>query len=305
MINKITNEKKFARFVCAYLKKNYYDKFYKANKNRNKDYTPKLIIMEIIRFVRCSSSYENFGGPINSKTLNGYVLFFAKNKIFEIVYNDIYLPKYMLKYKEKLKILSIDTSFIINKNGKNKISRTKIANNIKHKRKKKFKRMSKNDYKNYNSKLILGKNKMCKNKNCYKFSSIVDENQVTISAFLSNGSISDSVIGKYQIENFKNPIENAIILADKGYDSNEFRNQCKNANLNPIIDYNNRNTQDPKKIKKLTKKEKIIYKKRIVVENSYCKLKKFRRLNLVYDSYKSTFNSFIHLALCLNILKHL
>lgn len=68
---------------------------------------------------------------------------------------------------------------------------------------------------------------MCKNKHCYKLSFIVDQNGIPINSVLSNGSISDSLIGQNQIESLKMPIKNATILADKGYDSKNFREICK------------------------------------------------------------------------------
>jgi len=91
------------------------------------------------------------------------------------------------------------------------------------------------------------------------------------------------------------------MLADKMYDTNEFRNSCTKANYKPIIDYNKRRTKDVKKIKRLTKKERKIYNKRIKVENRFCIFKKYRRIRIIYDSYLSTYSSFLYLAECLMI----
>lgn len=123
----------------SYIKKHYPKKYF----NKNRKYSFKLIIREIIRFTKCSIPYALFGGTINPKTFNKYVLFFSKNNIFQKVYN-IILNRYINKHKKYMKLLSIDTSFILNKNGKNKLNRTKIAKNIKNKlKKRKFKRLSK------------------------------------------------------------------------------------------------------------------------------------------------------------------
>ncbi len=39
--------------------------------------------------------------------------------------------------------------------------------------------------------------------------------------------------------------------------------------MNCIIDYNNRNTKNLNKIKKITEKEKELYMKRTIIENSH------------------------------------
>ena len=65
-------------------------------KTNNQKYSTKIIVTEIIYFLKCSISYENYRGPMSSKTLNRHILFLSKEKIFEKVYHDLY-QKYISK----------------------------------------------------------------------------------------------------------------------------------------------------------------------------------------------------------------
>lgn len=59
------------------------------------------------------------------------------------------------------------------------------------------------------------------------------------------------------------------LLGDSAYDTTNIRKFIKDNNMNAIIDYNNRNTKDTNKIKKLTDREKERYKERNTIENSH------------------------------------
>ena len=264
----------YRKFIdCAY--KYTINKFPKkyAFQNKNQKYDLQLVIIEIIYFTKSGVSYKYYRGPINAKTLNTHVLFFAKHKIFENVYKILHDWYSKDKTYSKFKYQHIDTSYVMNKNGKEK----------------------------------LGRNKHFKNKNCYKLSSIVDDNRIANSTVIKPGNKNDTKIGLVNIdkidENMKiiNSKCKPYILADKMYDTNEFREKCISNNYKPIIDYNKRNTKNNKLIKKLTRKDKRIYKKRIKVENTFCILKKYKRIQLIYESYLSTYTSFIYLAQCLMI----
>ena len=155
----------------------------------------------------------------------------------------------------------------------------------------------------------MGRNKHFKNKNCYKVSTISDQNRIPSLTIVEPGNKNDAKIGLTNIDRINENVKNInfkckpYMLADKMYDTNEFREKCTSNNFKPIIDYNKRNTKNSKLIKKLTKKEKQIYKKRIKVENTFCILKKYKRIQLIYDSNLSTYVSFIYLAQCIMITK--
>ena len=225
---------------------------------------------EIVYFVKSGLSYEDYRGPVNSKTLNKHILFIARNDIFRKIYEELNEKYIKLKSFSKLKYQSIDTMIIVNRNGKDDV----------------------------------GRNKLCKFKNCYKVSVLVDSNRIPLDIIVSNGSKSDINIAHGHLKNVSDKYTDKFkpyILCDKGYDSIKLRTKMLEIGYKPIIDYNKRNTKDPKKIKKLTFAEKQIYQKRIKVENSFCLFSKFKRVRLVYDTYKSTYTSFCYLAFSLMI----
>jgi len=94
-------------------------------------------------------------------------------------------------------------------------------------------------------------------------------------------------------------------LADSIYDSNKIKFKLGELNIKPIIPPNIKNTKDPIKIKnkQLSNKDKIIYKKRIRVENAFCYLQKNRRCQIIYDKYIETFLSYICLGFSKRLIK--
>ncbi len=164
---------------------------------------------------------------------------------------------------------------------------------------------------NKNGKQKLGRNKYYKNKNAYKLSLIVDSFGLPVSIFIDSGNINDSKLGFINFNKLfmcvkqNNTYVKFYLLADKMYDAKEFRNECKKYNYRPIIDFNKRNTKNKSLIKKLSKAEKQIYKKRIKVENTFALIKKYRRLDKIIDFYLMTYESFVHLGFCLLISTYL
>ncbi len=191
---------------------------------KNQKYDLRIIITEIIYLLKTGISYKNYRGPINAKTLNTHVLFFTKHNIFKNAYSELF-NKYTNKNQySKFKYQSTDTSFILNKNGKQ----------------------------------IINRNKYNKNKKCYKLSIITDKNGISNSVIVEKGGKNDAKIGIQNIihnNNKMKQINNKIkpyMLADKIYDTKEFRNVCNDANYTAIIGFNKRNTKNKKLIKQLT-----------------------------------------------------
>lgn len=271
-LNKIyIKHSEFIDHTTKYILKEYPDKYGFVTKKQK--YDVKTIITEIIYFIKSSVSYDNYRGPINCKTLNKHILFFSKERIFERIYSDL-LSKYLKNNKySKLKYQSIDSSFILNKNGKQK----------------------------------LGRSVLMKNKNCYKLSIIADTNGIPNSIILDSGNKSDINLAKENLNSIKSNTNNKslkpYLLGDKGYDSSKLKQLYHQNGYKTIIDFNKRNTKNKKLLHKFTKKQKKIFNKRIKVENSFALLKKYRRLQTIYDSYFSTFYSFINLGFCLLIMK--
>lgn len=264
MIKIYTHFKKYINLCASYLKETFPKKYNFHNVHQK--YSAKNIIIEVIYILKTGVSYGNYRGYVNAKTLNKHVLFLADHNVFDIVYNNLYKKYIKHNQYSKLKYLSVDSSVLLNKNGKES----------------------------------TGRCVQYRFKKGVKISIVADSQRIPLDIIISKGSTSD-----YQLFNLhakQSRVNNHIdtvfpyILADKGYDSEKIRNMCTMMNCTPIIDYNRRNTVNKKKLKMLTTKEKVIYKKRIIVENSFSLLKKFRRVQLVYDSKISTFTAFVKLA---------
>lgn len=160
---------------------------------------------------------------------------FCKLNVFRKVYMEL-IDKYFRSNKSnKLKYLSIDTSFIKNE---------------------------------YASDTNFG---YCKKKRTSKLSLVVDSNGIPISALLDKGSISDQdLLFKNLEETFvdiiygsNNNKHKRYMLADSIYDTKSIHDKIKALGIEPIISPNKRNTKDKKKIeqRKLKGNKKKIYKK--------------------------------------------
>ena len=93
-----------------------------------------------------------------------------------------------------------------------------------------------------------------------------------------------------------NGLKFEILLADKGYDSDEIINTVKALNSTAII--------PPKKNRKMQRfYDKGIYKERHKIECLFGFLKHYRRLFSRFDKLKSRFASFLHFIGALQWLK--
>ena len=86
--------------------------------------------------------------------------------------------------------------------------------------------------------------------------------------------------------------ETIYLLADAGYHSEKSKDLIRSKGFIPLIAYNKRNTKDEDKINKnkMTKEEKKIYSKRIIVENTNAwEVQGCPRLAKIYDKSKDSF----------------
>jgi transposase len=157
----------------------------------------------------------------------------------------------------KNNIQLVDSSFVQNKYGKNKISR----------------------------------NKFFKNKNCNKISILTDINGIPLSVLVNKGSVHDITFVDKHVEDsyFIYKYKNNQLLADKAYESKKLRDFLKNNNYQLMV---------PKKRRAKINYyfDKTIYKNRIKVENTFQKLKSYRRVMIRYDSLYKNYYSFVLLA---------
>ena len=249
--------------IAKYIKSNNignYNKEYHARKYKLVD-----IIEHIFHYIKYAIPWNKTIFEESGSTLYYHFKIFRDNNVLLGFYRSI-LAKYLTKKKKKkLRFISTDTSFSNNQQGIERI----------------------------------GRNKFNKNKNCNKISFLSDSNGVPLSIIIKEGNVHDC---KFLIEHFDNLLcpercfENMDItlLADSAYDSNENREFLKNKGINAIIDYNKRGTKNIQRIKRMSKKEKGIYKKRMIIGNSFSWIKKCRRCLNRYDKlFSSYFNSAI------------
>src|SRR3979411_1560176 len=101
-----------------------------------------------------------------------------------------------------------------------------------------------------------------------KIHAITDAKGRLLSFVLTGGEAHDCPIGAELIEESK-PAE--VLLADKGYDSAELRQQLKDRGTKAVIP----NRSNRKKKFRFDRKQ---YRERHKIENAFCRLKDFRRI---------------------------
>jgi transposase len=79
------------------------------------------------------------------------------------------------------------------------------------------------------------------------------------------------------------------LIADKGYDGDEFRADLVKRGARPVIPNKSNRTR-------LHRFSKRAYKGRNVIERCFCRLKDFRRIATRYDKLARNFLAAIHLA---------
>lgn len=216
---------------------------------------------------RCTN--KNSINNIHWSTVHKIFLRLNSMNIFKDTYKEL-LTKYIKKSaNNKLKFILSDTSTVYNKYNADKVKR----------------------------------NAYFKNKKVVKITAITEKYGMPLHIDVVSGNHNDVKILKEQLDNELyidiNSNSNMYFLADKGYDGEELRTKLIDKKFIPIIDYNIRNTKNPDKIKKLTTREKKLYKNRIRVENLFAKIKmRYNRLNIVNEKKIKNYIGFLFLALC-------
>ncbi len=169
-------------------------------------------------------------------------------------------------YKNKLikktnDIIIIDTTTISNKYGRDKIAR----------------------------------NRYHKNKNCCKISAITDVRGIPLTILLDKGTNHDLRFIDKHVKQIRPRIKGKLVLlADKGYVSFKHRESLQKENIQLMA-------MKKKNMKSFGIFDKNTYKKRIFVEHYFQKLKRFKRVQIRYDSSAINYFSFVFLASCIII----
>lgn len=232
------------------------------------------ILKHIILVLRLNLTWRNVVKLTKSKMSYGIIYHTYTKLLKDNIINDCFNETVNMYIREnpenKLDIRMTDTSSIINKYGKENVGRNKYYNN----------------------------------KRVTKISLIADKLGTPLDVKIYSGNMYDSKILENHIDEksvMNNDIDvkyRNIMLADKGYDSTQVRKILEDKGYkNSIIDYNKRNTKDQKKIKKLTREERIIYNMRVRIEQTFMKLKRYRRVDERYDRKLNTYEGFVKMGL--------
>jgi len=276
-INKITKEieAKFIEFYVNYINDNYPNLL---TYNNLRKFILKEILEDIIYFLKSGVSYKNFRGKLSKSTLHYYISLFTKKNIFISNYWCLHKEYSKNNFYDKIKYLSTDTTFIINKSSS-------------------LKNVKRNPY--------------MKNKNCIKISYLADKEGIPLDIMIKTGNLNDSPMLREHLTNLKIDIKTKELknnnrykqyfLADGIYNSTKNINFLKEKGFIPILSPNKRNSHtEPVQ---LTNNEKIIYKKRIIVENAFAKLKQYKRINNLYEKRISVYTSLVYLSLSHTLFK--
>jgi transposase len=245
----------FNKFLKDIILNDFNIKKYYNKKFPNTKYTLDSIIEGILYVLKTGIAWRDF----IHHSIKWNSLFFHFNRFVQY---DIFKKTYIKLKSSYLKInkddlFIIDSSFILNKYGKNKLAR----------------------------------NKFYKGKFGNKVSLITDSNGIPISILINKGNVHDlSFIEKHSKDLFIiNKDKQHTLLADKAYTSKDVRTNLSLFNCSIMV-------PNKKGTKNKLEFDKNIYKKRIIIEHTFQKLKIFRRINIRYDSYIKTYLSFLLLA---------
>ena len=262
IINKIFN-------ILKNYKKNIIDSFYYSIENPpihpNYKYTDKLYLGCILFIIKHGSTWESFLGPISGKQLNKRHHEYLKYNLYSEFYESI-LEEYLKNHD--VKYLSIDSTIINNKN---------CTELVKH-------------------------HPCNKNRKGIKISTIVDDIGSPLNTFIMESTNHDTKIAQNNINELINSkiINNTLkrtkgypyLLGDSGYDSNDIREKLKKAGYKTIIKPNNKNNKYKRK-KKIKKRNHKQYQKRIKVEHFFAIIKKYPKINCIYEKKIKSFNGLV------------
>lgn len=200
--------------------------------HQNTKYKIDDILDKIFFVLKTGISWRNLRSTINWKSVYFHFQRFVKNDIFKTFYLQL-RNKYFSNNKTNIQI--IDSTFIMNKYGKNKIAR----------------------------------NIFFKNKKCNNVSLLTDSKGIPLSVLVNSGNVHDNsfIVDHVNDIYFINKIhnKNVTLLADKAYEGKNIRNKLKQLKYSLMI---------PKKNSKIIYTfNKTIYKKEFTLSIPFNKLK--------------------------------
>jgi transposase len=170
----------------------------------------------------------------------------------------------------------------------------------------------------------INNNKLCKdvtkhlpinkNRKGIKVSFLINNRGIILSILIDESTVHDS---KFAIEHIKEFLERKNIvklikkhknkiyfLADSAYDNEEIKKVLEDNNIRFIIKPNNKNTKNPLKRRYLSRTQKRIYKNRIKIEHCFGTIKRYPKINCVYEKTLDSYRGILFLiAAVVNLRK--
>lgn len=224
----------------------------------NSKHTLNAILCDILYVLRTGIAWRDLRSNINWKTVYWHFSRFIRYDIFKKAYNRL---RTKLSSSNNSSVYIVDSTFIMNKFGRNKIA----------------------------------KNKFFRSKNCNKLSLVIDEDGFPLSVLLKPGNVHDLSFMNEHIRDMicfrRQPQKNITLLADKAYESKALRQKLSTKEFQLMV---------PKKKGAVVQYpfDKTVYRNRIIVEHTIQKLKVYRRISVRYDAKIKSIRGFIYLALC-------
>jgi transposase len=140
-----------------------------------------------------------------------------------------------------------------------------------------------------------------------KISTLAEGTGIPLSVCFARGNRHDLVLAPQTLRSLEfapSRLPITSLLADKGYDSRKFRRFALTQKFVPYIP-RREGTKVRRKYQLLYMNDKILQKKRYVVEQTNSWLKSFRRLRHRFDYTLTSFESFVYLAILVICVRRL
>lgn len=215
---------------------------------------------------RCLHHLNN--STMHWSTIHKFHIKLANHDVFNLFHTKI-ISDYLVITDNKIKKFYIDSAFILNKGGIDKVT--------------------------YNAQV--------KKHKTGKISLVADEFNVVIDVCVGNSNKHDA---KYAIDHIDNlqinhpsiMTNDNVLIGDGGYDSDNIRNCLSQSNFGKLIcEYNNRNTKNPKKIKTNNGYDKMLLQSRSKIEHTNNTMKQYKKVNIRYDKYIKNYKSNVMLTI--------
>jgi hypothetical protein len=240
-----------------------------ATKYSNHDY-----LLGVLEVFEKFTYWRDYVGKIKWKTLNDKYNQWCDCDVFQEIHKQLLLEYLTKNRSTKLKYQIIDSTSITNKQG---------SDMVKH-------------------------NGFTGRKRYIKVSAITNNYGMPLGIYIFPGSESDmnsinETIEKIPIDlNTKEYCNNnrykQYLLADAGYSSKNNQLLLKERGYDPLIWSNPRNIKDETKIIKFNEKQLAVYIQRTIIEASFAWLKKFPKINCLYEKKISSFYGFVMIGCC-------